>query len=788
MISRVWAGWRARRLWAPAICALAFLAFALDRSAAEPADGSIIVHGNRRIDAAAIRGHFHAARDGRLEPAAVNDGLKTLFATGLFEDVKVAWSGPRLIVTVVEAPIIDRVQFEGNKQLKEKDLAGEIRSKAHTALTKAAIREDVSRIQDIYRHTGHYDAQVTPKTIAKGEGRADLVFEIKEGAKTGISKIVFIGNHAFSDQWLKGVIKTSESGWFGFLKTTDVYDADRIESDRDLLHTFYLKNGFADAQVVAASGAYDTAQKGFIVAFTVDEGDRYRLGAIDIQSHVSEVQGSALLGELKLASGDVYDAEAVNKSVDGLAMAAGKLGFPFVSVHPHAQRDRKAKLIDLVFALDDGPHSYIERIVIRGNSFTRDHVVRREFDIREGDAYNRNLVDRAERRLKALGLFKSVKTSTQPGSAPDRVVLNVDIEEQQTGDFAVSGGYSTTYGMLAEVSVSERNFLGLGQYVKVSGTLGQYVRAGKLTLAQPYFLGTRMTLGLDFFGNETLTNPNQSYGSTNYGAGIKLGAPITDTVSTEVRYSIVNQSETLDPNLMACLPPNCLAASAEVKQAVLNGPAWVSTAGTTLLYSTLDNPKNPHDGWRVEAKQDVAGLGGDVDFYRSTEDIRYYHDFGDNLVGMARAQGGYVAPFGGQPLPFADGFFGGPQLVRGFAPNGFGPRDLTPGTTLDNIGGSQYLATTAELQTPIPWLPPDFALKAAVFSDAGTVFGYRGQTSFPTLSQSLNVADSRQIRSSIGAGLIWDSPFGALRVDYAYPTTKTNYDVTQRLHFGVGPF
>jgi outer membrane protein insertion porin family len=416
-------------------------------------------------------------------------------------------------------------------------------------------------------------------------------------------------------------------------------------------------------------------------------------------------------------------------------------------------------------------------------------VVRREFDIAEGDAYNPALVDRAQRRLKALGLFKSVKTSTEAGSAPDRVVLDVDIEEQQTGDFMVSGGYSTSYGLLAEVSVSERNFLGLGQYVKVSATVGQYVRAGQLSLAQPYFLDTRATLGLDLFGNETLTNSYQSYGNTNYGASIKLGAPVTDTVSTEARYSLVNQSLSLAPSLMDCLPPHdCVAASAAVKQAVLNGPAWVSDAGTTFLYSTLDNAKNPHDGLRVEVKQDVAGLGGGVDFYRSTQDVRYYHDFGEDLVGLARAQGGYVMPYGGQPLPFADGFFGGPQFVRGFAPNGFGPRDLTPGTTADNVGGSRYWATTAELQSPIPWLPPDFALKAAVFSDAGTVWGYRGQTSFPALSQSLNVAASRTVRSSIGAGLIWDSPFGALRVDYAYPTSKASYDITQRLHFGVGPF
>src|ERR1700722_7132762 len=411
--------------------------------AASPLDDTIMVRGNHRIEAAVVRGFFHAKPDGALDAAAVNDGFKALYASGLFADVKVAWSGTHLVVTVTEAAVIDRVQFEGNKQFKDKELTSEIRSKAKTPLTGAGVQEDVERIAELYRHTGRYDATITPKTISKGEGRVDLVFEIKEGPKTGIAKIVFIGNHAFSDQRLKGVIKTSESGWLAFLKTTDVYDADRLESDRDLLHTFYLKHGYADAQVVAATGAYDAARKGFEMPFTIDEGDQYRFGAIDITSNIGAVDVAALREALTMSSGDVYDASAVDKSVDALALAVSRQGFPFATVHPRAQRDRKQKLLDLVLALDDGPHTYIERIVVRGNTFTQDKGISREFDIHEGDAYNKSLVLRAERRLKALNLFKSVKTSTEPGSSPDRVVLAVEIQEQETGEFFVSGGYST---------------------------------------------------------------------------------------------------------------------------------------------------------------------------------------------------------------------------------------------------------------------------------------------------------------------------------------------------------
>ena len=579
------------------------------------------------------------------------------------------------------------------------------------------------------------------------------------------------------------------SGWFSFLKTSDVYDSDRLENDAELLRRFYVKNGFVDARVSAAA-AHDPAQQGFTLTFAIDEGGRYRLGAIEIQSRVATLDGTSLRDVMRLAQGQVFDGEAIDKAVNAIGVAAGKRGFPFVDVRPHANRDSAANVINFVFTLDDGPRRYIERINIHGNTVTRDEVIRREFDVAEGDAYNRGQIDAAERRLKQLAPFKSVKITAEDGSTADRVVLDVAVEEQQTGDLSFSGGYSTSVGVIGEVTVSERNFLGLGQYVKASVALGQYLRSGGASFVEPYFLGERMALGLDLFFKETLTNPYQSYGSESYGAGIKISAPLIDGVTSEAHYALVNQSVSLNPTLMACIPPNASTAcpSVVVKQAALDGPQWVSTIGSTLTYSSLDNPKSPHEGLRAELRQDVATLPGTADFLRTTGDVRYYHDLGNDVVGLVRAQGGSIMPYGGQTLPLMSSFFGGPQLVRGFAVNGFGPRDVTPGTTHDIIGGSRYWTTSAELQSPVPGLPPEVALKAAVFADAGSLWGYRGATSFPSLSQSLTVADSQQVRSSLGSSLIWDSPFGALRLDYAYPTSKASTDITQRLHFGVGAF
>jgi outer membrane protein insertion porin family len=346
-------------------------------AAAAAVDAVIAVEGNRRIDAAAIRAHFHgvdhAAPGAALSPAAIDASLKELYATGLFEDVKIARSGAGVIVTVVEAPMLERVQFEGNKQFKDKDLVKEIALKPRGPMTRSAVAADVARLVEFYRRSGRYDATITPKAIARGDGggRVDLVFEIAEGAKTGVKRIAFSGNRAFSDDRLKNLVKTTESGWFAFLKAGDVYDPDRVEADGDLLRRFCLKSGFADVRV-AGTGVYDPELRGFIVSFAIEEGERYRLGAVDIVSRVPAIDAAALRGALRIASGSVYDGDAVAKAADAIALAAAKCGSPFVTVRPRVSRNAAARTVDLAFVLDDGPHAYIERIAIRGNTVTRD--------------------------------------------------------------------------------------------------------------------------------------------------------------------------------------------------------------------------------------------------------------------------------------------------------------------------------------------------------------------------------------------------------------------------------
>ncbi len=772
---------------------------------------SIIVEGNRRVEADTIRSYFRPGPGQRLDAAKIDEALKALYATGLFQDVRIRQAGGRVIVTVVENAVINRVAFEGNKKVKDEMLTAEVQSKPRGTLSRPMVQADVQRIVDIYRRSGRYDIRVVPKIIELPNNRVDLVFEINEGAKTGIRRIEFVGNNSFSGSRLKDEIKTTESGWLSFLQTTDIYDPDRVEADRDLLRRFYLKHGFADVRVVSARGEYDPEKKSFTITYTIEEGPQYHFGKIDIQSNVKAVDPQSLRSKLRTDPGAIYNAEAVEKSVEYMSIDVAKRGYPFAVIKPRGERDIATKTINLVYVVEDGPRIYIERINVRGNTRTRDYVIRREFDIAEGDAYNRALIDRAERRLKNLSFFKNVKITTEPGSAPDRVVVNVDVEEQPTGEVSVAAGYSTADGIMGEFTIGDRNLLGGGQLARATILWGQRSRGLELTYVEPYFLGYRLAGGISLFGRQTYASNYYSYNSQSVGTNLSLGYALSEELGFSVRYSIYQQKIELPYQLNNCIySPNALQnsgpgvttanealqpgggcyadgeASLAVRKELSEGAKLVSLVGYGLSYNTLDNVRNPTSGLYAEFKQDIAGVGGDVNFVRTTAEARAYHEIINDVVTVLRLQGGYLAGFGGKDLRMLDHFQMGPQLVRGFAPAGFGPRDLTPGTSQDPLGGTMYWGASVEAQTPFYFLPKDSGVKGAVFADAGSLWGYKGPTSWNVTGETLNPADSNKIRASVGVGLLWASPFGPIRFDFAFPVMKEDYDHVQQFRFSGG--
>ena len=524
-------------------------------------------------------------------------------------------------------------------------------------------------------------------------------------------------------------------------------------------------------------------------------------------SNVAAIDPSLLRSKLRLSPGNVFNADLVEKSVEAMTVEAAKRGYAFAVVRPRGDRNFETKKVNLVFVAEEGPRVYIERINIRGNSRTRDYVIRREFDVGEGDAYNRALMDRAERRLNNLQYFKKVKVSNEPGSAPDRVVVNVDVEEQSTGQFSIGGGFSTSDGWLAEVSVGERNLLGRGQYAKAAVTYGQRSKGIELSFVEPYFLGYRMGAGIDLFYKQTNPKNYLSYDTESIGTNLRLAFALTEELSFAPRYSLYRQKITLPTYLNNCqlspaaiinggtgvlITDSCYTdgeASLAVRRELAAGPVIGSVLGYSIGYNTLDNNKTPTSGGFAEFRQDFAGVGGDVKFIRTSGEVRNYYEVLPDVVGLLKLQGGHIAGWSSGGLRMLDHFQMGPNLVRGFAPSGIGPRDQTVGTAQDALGGSMYWGATAEAQTPLYFLPKEVGIKFAAFVDAGSLWDYKGPTTWAVTGETLNIGASNggmKVRAAAGIGFLWDSPLGPIRFDFAYPLLKEPYDRTQVFRFSGG--
>ena len=777
---------------------------------------SLEIRGTHRVDAETVRNYFSGT-----DPARINQGVKELYATGLFSSVKTSREGGRIVVTVVENQMVNRVAFEGNSKIKSEVLSSEIQSKSRGAYNPATVQADVERITDLYRRGGRSDATVTSRIVPLENGRVDIVYTIDEGSKTGVRSIVFEGNQAFSSYRLRNIMQTTEMNFLSFLKTSDVYDPDKIASDEELIRRFYLKNGYADFRIVGSDARYDPAQKGYIVTISVDEGQQYRVSSVNVESSLKDVSPDELLRASRISAGSTYNGDLVEKSTEAITREVARHGYAFASARPRGDRDPATGTIRLTFVVEEGPRAYIERINIRGNTRTREYVIRREFPIGEGDAYNRVLIDKAEKRLNNLGYFKKVKITNEPGSAADRVVINVDVEDQPTGSFGISGGYSTVDGIVAEVSVTESNFMGRGQYARVAVTGGLRTRGIEFNFTEPYFLDYRLAAGFDLFVKESTNNQYSIYDSKSYGGTLRLGVPVTDEVTFSTRYSLSSTTISI-PNSASrpyndCIVPNgswgepgvtnpdgtvgptvnynCLSngeASVAIKDLAQRSPIVVSQVGYSLSYNSLDNTKNPTEGLYGEFRQDVAGVGGNTKYLRTTVEGRYYYPIWDDVVGFVKLQGGHEKAFGGYQLSVVDNFNLGPSLVRGFAPGGIGPRDTTnPFTNYSTgLGGTKYLGATAEVQFPIFGLPKDLGLKGAIFADVGTLYGYEGKTNFSSVfglpagsactplpvigttvvgqNNCLTYSDSSKPRASVGLSLLWASPVGPIRFDYAF--------------------
>lgn len=769
-------------------------------SAAEAAVISRVeVSGNQRVDADTIRNYVSIKPGKSFSSADVDDAVKALFGTGLFSDVQINQVGSSLVIKVSEYQVVNQVLFQGNKKLKDVQLASSVQLKPRSAFSQATLDADVEAVKAAYSHIGRDDAQVTTQIMDLGENRVNVVFNINEGGRTKIAAVNFVGNSAYSSRRLADIISTKRSGILSFVLRNDIYDEDKLRADEELLRRFYYNHGYADFRVVSAFGELDETTNQYTVTITVEEGDRYTFGDVSVESTIPEVDSKALEASVESRSGDVYSAKDVEDSIIALTEKVAGSGYAFAQVTPRGDRNFENHTISVVYSIDQGAKAYIERIEIRGNTRTRDYVIRREFDLSEGDAFNQVLVQRAKKRLEALNFFEKVDISTAPGSEPDQVVLVVDVVEKSTGEFSVGAGYSTggdTPGPSLEGSVTERNFLGRGQFIRLSAGGGKHSRDFAFSFTEPYFLGRRIAAGFDVFKS---TREYDDYSSETLGGTVRFGLPITQNITTQLAYNIsqeeyefddscdrngdgkADKGDLYDSDGNGTLDtPNTCDVSQAIQDGIANSPWLKSSVSGNLIYNTIDDSKNPHYGIYANLGAEVAGLGGDAKFYKFTARGSVYQTLSEELdiVGVLSGGAGYIASYGDDGLRVFDHFENNDRMIRGFEYNGIGPAAKRTDGDFDHTGGTTYFNASAEAQFPLPIVPESLGLRGAVFADAATLYG----SEVDSVDASTT---GMKWRASVGVGLMWASPFGPLRIDYAIPVLKEKTDDVQEFNFGI---
>lgn len=772
---------------------------ALTASVAEAAVvRSIEVRGNKRIDSQTVRDNIGIVPGKNFSTVDIDDATKRLFALGLFSDVSVRQQGHVLVVQVSEYEVVNQVTFQGNKKIKDPDLERVISLKPREGFDRAKLTADEQTIRDAYAYIGRNDVTVTSNVTDRGQGRVDVAFQINEGKRTRIGNIVFEGNTAFGDRRLRDVIATKRSNMLSWLTRGDVYSEDRLSADEEALRRFYYNRGYADFRVISSSAVLDEAKNEYNVSFVIDEGERYRLGDIQVESTVPGINTENMSGALKTRQGDVYNAKRIEDTVLALNDRVADSGYAFAKVEPRGNRDFNNHTMSIVYSIDQGPRAYVERIEIRGNNKTRDYVIRREFDLGEGDAFNQTMVQRAKRRLEGLGFFQTVNVSAAPGSQPDQVVLVVDVVEKPTGEFSIGGGYTTggdSPGASVEASITERNFLGRGQYVRIGAGAGEDdARNYTFSFTEPYFLGYRLSAGFDVF--RRTYRMNDDYDVKQTGGAIRFGVPITEQLTASIAYNYVEEEYDLDRrhykdgawiNGVFLSPEQLLYReySGAIVEASENSPWRRSSVSYGLTYNSIDDMKNPHDGLFLRVSQEYAGLGGDADFLKTSGKAMLYKTLSEqyDLVGLVSAGGGYIHEIGDDGTRIFDMFKSSTDMIRGFKFNGIGPMQRSSDGEKYFLGGNTYMNATAEVQFPMPIIPDSLGVRGAVFADAATLYGSNYEPRYDWEGAIMN--DDSSWRASAGVSLMWASPFGPLRFDYAWPIKKVEGDRIQNFNFGV---
>lgn len=788
---------------------------------------SINVRGTERLEPDTVRSYLNLRVGDNYDRNRTDQALKALYASELFADATIRDESGALTVEVRENPVINRIVIEGAKRVKEDKIREEIRMAPRQIFTRSKARADVGRILELYRRSGRFSAAVEPKIIQLEQNRVDVVFEMTEGAKSKVKQINILGNTKFKDGKIRGEMATKQARFYRFFSSNDTYDPDRLAYDQQKMRQFYLTEGYADFRVVSSVAELAPDNQDFIVTYVLDEGERYKFGTVELESEIRDIKAEDFKALIPMEKGDWYNAQLIENTVESLTETAGLLGYAFADVRPTFERDKEALEMNVTFRIGEAPRVYVERVQVNGNTITVDEVIRREFRLTEGDAFNSIRVKRSSDRLKGLGFFQEqLEIEQKPGASPDRIILEANVQERPTGELQVSAGFSSLERFILSMSVRQRNFRGRGQELRLSANISSFSRSVEAGFTEPYLFGRNLALGVDVFTRDfrsfrfTANNSRDTtYTQVSTGFNVRVGFPITEYWAMQARYGLSFENIQLDQALFftngVCDP---LLAGRFLCEAL--GKRTVSTLGYSVIFNNLNNNFRPSAGRRFSISQDLAGVPLGVKYLRTRANFDQYHAlFGSGFILQVGGEGGYIFGYGGSDVLLTDRFFLGEPQMRGFRIRGVGPRVLRrpfdgDGNAItdrnfvldDALGGQAYYYGKAEIQIPLGAGGAELGLRPSMFMDVGAVWKVRSPNltcaNGPTTNrpdclpfdplrpsngfEEVFVGNSPSPRVSVGVGVSWNSPFGPFRFDVAKVLRKQPGDDTQVFQFNVG--
>ena len=737
-----------------------FILIATQSSALAEVIRSIKISGNERVSDQTVLAYLPIAIGDNVTSADMNKVFKGLYKSNMFADIKMNLANNVLHVRVVERAIINVISYEGNRKIKDKAIKADSLLRPRMPLNNSTIQEEKQRIATLYKRQGRYAAQITPQVIKRDQNRADVVFEIAEGAKTVVRKIIFTGNNKFSDRRLRKVLSTKEWKLLRFWASDDIYDPDRIEYDKELLRQFYMNEGYVDFRMISNIAELSDNLERFFVTFVIEEGQQYKVSEIHVDSKIEGFDEKEMLSKVVMKKGKKYSLKDMEESVTALTEFVGMRGYAFVEINPRVRRNANDKTVNIVFEINEAPKAYIRRVDLSGNTVTLDHVIRRELAVAEGDPFNTAMIQKSQRNVRNLGFFKTAEITSEKGDKDDEVVVKVEVQEQSTGEISLSGGFSSMDGPLVEFGFTQRNFRGRGQEISGKAVMAKRRRSLLAEFVEPSLFNRDLSGGVSLFYSEVKNDIQSSYDEISYGSTLSSGYNLSDSWSQHWSYTL----EQSDITKIRSNASRFIRAQA--------GTSTVSAVGHSIMYDKRDYRFEPTSGYYVTLINRLAGLGGNIRYLRNTLiGVGYYSPF-KNVVMALKLHGGVIFDLG-QDTRVVDRFSLGGDSLRGFDFSGIGPRDITG--NFDSLGGLKYYAATLETSFPLG-LPSEYGVKGAVFCDAGTLWDAQQKNPI--------IMDDRKMRVSAGVGISWRSPFGPLRIDFAKPIVKHRNDQVREILIG----